>query len=193
MEELFERFALKIRNLDIKFSRCLEKKINWNQKLVIVKGTRGVGKTTLILHYVKSNYKIDKRVLYVSLDDVFFTGYNLSEFIENFVSQGGKHLFIDEIHKYNGDFGEEIKEVLNKFEKLRIVLIGTSVTDYQSKLQFIEDYTVYDLQGLSLREYIYFKEGVKFPILTIEQILFDNFTACERVSMKIDILSLFDS
>jgi len=73
MESLYEQFAFKLRNVDYKHKRYLYDKIDWAGKLVIIKGTRKVGKTTLALQYVRNNYKLDENVLYVSSDNFYFS------------------------------------------------------------------------------------------------------------------------
>lgn len=192
MESLYEQFAFKLRNVDYKHKRYLYEEIDWNRKLVIIKGTRRVGKTTLALQYVKENYKIDGKVLYVSSDNFYFSDKSLSYLIENFVSQGGKHIFIDEVHKYP-EWINEIEKVLNKFDELKIVLIGTAITEYSDSELVFKQAVVYDLSGLSFREYLLFSDNISFGKYSLDEIIKNHSAICSEITKEIDALSIFST
>lgn len=101
MEKLIEIFRKKIASTETCFMRSLESQINWSARLVCIRGSRGTGKTTLILQHIKKTFSdsLDK-VLYVSLDNLYFSDNSLLNFVDDFVKRGGKYLFLDEVHKY---------------------------------------------------------------------------------------------
>jgi hypothetical protein len=100
MEELFEKFYKKMDSISLDFTRSLISRIRWEARLIGIKGARGVGKTTLLLQYIKKNLPLDRSTLYVNLDNIWFAENKLSGMADDFVKQGGKYLFLDEIHKY---------------------------------------------------------------------------------------------
>jgi predicted AAA+ superfamily ATPase len=100
MESLFERSRQKIRYAPVSFIRGIMDKIEWSARLTGIRGARGVGKTTLLLQYIKLNLPRDHTVIYVSLDNIWFAGHKLYDFTDWFVKQGGNYLFLDEVHKY---------------------------------------------------------------------------------------------
>ena len=101
MEKIFEKYRKKILDTDLKFVRGIKDEINWNSRLIGIRGARGVGKTTLMLQYIKRYLKADiDTTLYVSLDNIWFSENKLSDLVDTFVKQGGTNLFIDEVHKY---------------------------------------------------------------------------------------------
>lgn len=100
MNSLYEKYIRKIDATPLKFTRSLMDIIQWDARLIGIKGARGVGKTTLILQYIKKNLAIGESSLYLSLDNIWFAGNSLSALADQFVKQGGKFLFLDEVHKY---------------------------------------------------------------------------------------------
>ncbi len=192
MESLYEQFAFKLRNVDYKHKRYLYDKIDWAGKLVIIKGTRKVGKTTLALQYVKNNYKLDENVLYVSSDNFYFSDNTLKSLVEKFVQNGGKHLFIDEIHKYP-EWTDEINYVLNKYDELKIVLIGTAVIDFSFNEFLNKHAKVYELRGLSFREFLLFKMGTNFETFSFNDILESHVIIASKISKEIDPLFYFSA
>lgn len=99
MKELQEKYIRKIDATPMNFTRSLMETIRWDARLIGIKGARGVGKTTLLLQYIKKNLPIDESSLYVSLDNIWFANNTISSLADQFVKQGGKFLFLDEVHK----------------------------------------------------------------------------------------------
>ena len=107
--------------------RTLMHRINWDAQLVAIRGPRGVGKTTLMLQYMKLHYEVYSReVLYCTLDSVYFSNHTLLELADVFVKNGGKHLFLDEVHKYP-TWSKEIKEVYDMYPDLMVVFSASSL------------------------------------------------------------------
>ena len=128
METLINRCRRLITVTKTDYVRDIIKNINWNCRLISIRGARGVGKTTLMLQYLKLNNIDYKTMLYVSLDSNYFTRHTLLEFVEKFHLQGGQHLFIDEVHKYPG-WSNEIKEIYDSYPDLKVVISGSSLLD----------------------------------------------------------------
>lgn len=134
------------------FERELMQIIDWDSRLILICGPKGVGKSTLMQQYVLKHYDVsDRHVLYCSADSAYFTTHTLVDTAAAFVRQGGKHLFIDEIHKYDG-WSREIKEIYDLYKGLKVVMSGSSLiqlNDGQADLSRRQD--VYDMSGLSFR------------------------------------------
>ena len=100
MEKLFQQFTRRISNTSANFKRYLYDDINWEDRLIAIKGSRGVGKTTLILQHIKLNRPLNEQTLYVSLDDIYFQANTLVDLVEEFYVNGGKYIYLDEVHNY---------------------------------------------------------------------------------------------
>ncbi len=155
------------------FIRDAIRLIDTSDRLIGIKGSRGVGKTTLLLQYLKTRLKNEKAI-YISLDDIYFTENRLIDFIDDFVKNGGKYILIDEIHKYPNWSGE-IKNAYDRYKDLKIVFTGSSILKIrQANADLSRRAVIHSLQGLSLREYINLTEKKSYNILTLEQILSDH-------------------
>ena len=128
MDTLKNRHFALIASTPETFKRSYLTRIQWNERLVGIKGARGVGKTTLLLQYIKKIYADSNKALYVSLDDLFFTENRLIDLSDEFVAKGGQHLFLDEVHKYK-NWSRELKYVYDSFSDLHIVITASSILD----------------------------------------------------------------
>ena len=127
METLFAKQDRLLSLTSTEIIRTLMYQINWDAQLVAIKGPRGVGKTTLMLQYMKQHYEVYSReVLYCTLDSVYFSNHTLLELVDVFVKNGGKHLFLDEVHKYP-TWSKEIKEVYDMYPDLKVVFSASSL------------------------------------------------------------------
>ena len=172
MDKLFQYSAARIHSVDLDFKRYLFTKVNWKNRLIAIVGARGIGKTTLLLQYIKETfYEKPDEVLYVSLDDLYFANNTLVDLADAFVKRGGKYLFLDEVHKYR-NWSQEVKNIYDIFTDLHLVLTGSSALNiYQGTADLSRRAMVYNLQGLSFREFIMFKYKYSFPILDLESVL----------------------
>jgi len=184
MDELYELCSYKLRSITCKYKRYLYDTINWDCKLVIIKGTRKTGKSTLLLQYVKENYKFDNSALYINLSDFYFIGVDLEDVVSKFVSQGGKHLFIDDVHSYP-NWAEVFDEVLTKYETLKITAAGSPVEEYNRNFTTVVA-NLYELSGLSLREFILFSTDTLLPVLSINDIVSSHATISSEITQIID-------
>ncbi|WP_392447302.1 ATP-binding protein [Capnocytophaga canis] len=170
MESLFQYSNHLISNMDTRFTRYLYQKMNWENRLIGIVGARGVGKTTLVLQYIKNELDTNK-TLYVTAEDFYFGSNKLIDLADVFVKFGGKHLFIDEIHKYP-QWAKELKLIYDYYLDLKIVFTGSSVLDIKKGSADLSRRAVlYTMQGLSFREYLNLFHQIELPQYTLEQIL----------------------
>ncbi len=171
MESLFIKHLKKVSAVSLSFQREIADRIHWEERVIGIKGQRGIGKTTLLLQYIRKNFNIDKSALYVSLDDLYFSENNLVELSGEFLSKGGKYLFLDEVHKYP-NWAQEIKNIYDDFPELNIVFTGSSMLQINSsKADLSRRVAYYKMPGMSFREYVNFRLGKSYPIVTIDEIL----------------------
>ena len=171
ISELFEQSLFMLSLTKTTFIRYLYDKIDWENRLVGIKGARGIGKTTLMLQRMKM--ALDSHTaLYVTCDHLYFSNHRLFDLAVRFAKQGGKYLFIDEIHKY-GDWSKELKMIYDLRPDLNIVFTGSSVLDIDKGEQ--DDLSrraiMYDMQGLSFREYLKMFHGINALVLQLDDIL----------------------
>ena len=171
METLISRYKRLLSATSTTYIRSLMHTIHWNNRLVAIRGARGVGKTTLMLQYLKLHYATDGReALYVSLDSGYFTRHTLSELVEQFYLRGGKHLFLDEVHKYP-NWSREIKNVYDEYPDLKVVFSGSSLLQIlNAEADLSRRCISYDMQGLSFREYLQFYHQIELRSYTLEEI-----------------------
>lgn len=170
METLFQYSNQLIAQVDTAFKRYVYHSINWNNRLVGLIGPRGVGKTTLILQHIKTSLN-PQETLYVTSEDFYFAKNRLTDLANDFVKAGGKHLFIDEIHKYP-DWSKELKLMYDYHPELKIVFTGSSILDIKKgSADLSRRAVVYQMQGLSFREYLRLFHQLEVPVYSIDQIL----------------------
>jgi predicted AAA+ superfamily ATPase len=170
MEALFEYSNRLIADVDIRFTRYLYDKINWDSRLIGLVGPRGVGKTTLVLQHIKNNLD-HAHTLYVTAEDFYFAKNRLLDAASDFVKLGGTHLIIDEIHKYP-DWSTELKLIYDYHQDLQVVFTGSSVLDIKKGSSDLSRRAVlYSMQGLSFREYLQLFHQIAIPTFTLDEIL----------------------
>ena len=167
--------------------------VNWNARLIGIKGARGVGKTTLLLQYLKINFTDNRALtLYVSLDSFAFRGKTLLGLADEFVRNGGKHLFLDEVHKYP-NWAQELKNIYDDYPELQIVFTGSSLLEIlNSRADLSRRVVIYHMQGLSFREFIMLETGIYFTPLTLESILKDHLHLAGLINAKIKVFPHFE-
>ncbi|MDX2197202.1 MAG: AAA family ATPase [Cytophagales bacterium] len=165
--------------------------IDWDERLIAVMGPRGCGKTTLLLQYIKLHPEIAKTAAYISLDNLYFHKHNLIDFASRFVKYGGKHLFIDEVHKYP-TWSVEIKNIYDIYPGLKIVITGSSILDiYKGYADLSRRAVRYIMHGLSFREFIWFDRDIKLPSYSLIKILKDHVAIASDITSKLLILPAF--
>lgn len=170
MEKLYELFYRKLKNTPVEFLRYKYNQIKWESRAFGLVGPRGVGKSTMLLQYIKQNLDT-KDTLYVSADNLYFAEHKLVDLADRFVKMGGKHLFIDEIHKYEG-WSRELKQIYDSYDDLQLVISGSSILDiYKGMADLSRRMPIYEMQGLSFREYLRLFHGIDVPVYSMEDIL----------------------
>lgn len=170
MEKLVEYSNKLIQEADTSFLRYMYDEINWQSRMIGLIGPRGVGKTTLVLQYIKQNLN-PTETLYVTAEDFYFVDKRISELVDTFVKYGGKYLFIDEIHKYK-DWSKELKLIYDYHKDLKVVFTGSSVLDIKKGASDLSRRAViYNMQGLSFREYLQLFHNISAKTYSLEEIL----------------------
>ncbi|PWT79161.1 MAG: AAA family ATPase [Bacteroidetes bacterium] len=176
MDELLEKSDLLVSRVSTTFKRYLYDQITWNNRLTGIKGPRGTGKTTLLLQRLKEIGKSPTQAAYFSLDDLFFTINPLTEVAGDFYKRGGKHLFLDEVHKFPG-WAKQIKNLYDFYPDLQIVFTGSSIIDIAREQGDLSRRSrIYELQGLSYREYLSFTNKIHLNPFSLKTILADPAT-----------------
>lgn len=192
MDKLYERHDNYMTDVPMEYIRSIMGRVDWDARLIILKGPKGVGKSTMMKQYIKQHYSPDDRhVLYCSADTSYFTNHTLEEVADKFVMLGGTHLFIDEIHKYP-NWSSEIKEIYDAHKGLRIVLSGSSLIKLNDGDADLSRRMVsYMVPGLSLREYITLETGAELPAVSLQELLSNPNTFCTDVKKKCSPLEHF--
>lgn len=170
MEALQSTFSKLLKETSTSFHRYMYNRINWNARMIGLMGPRGIGKTTLVLQYIKEELP-RKESLYVQAEDFYFANHRLIDLADRFAKIGGKYLIIDEIHKYK-DWSRELKLIYDYHSELHIVFTGSSVLDIaKGAYDLSRRALVYEMQGLSYREYLELFHGIHLPVCTLQQLL----------------------
>ncbi|MDE6200071.1 MAG: AAA family ATPase [Muribaculaceae bacterium] len=170
MEKLFEKSRIRIAEVTTDFIRDIHDEIAWDDRLVAIIGARGVGKTTLLLQHIKL-YDNAATALYVSADDLWFTSHTLVELADTFYKNGGKILYIDEIHRYS-NWSVELKNIYDTYSGLKVVYTGSSILDIRrGGADLSRRHLEYMMYGLSFREYLILAYGIKLPVSSLEDVL----------------------
>lgn len=185
MEKLFKRHDEEIAAAPMSMIRSMMNVIDWSSRLLIIKGAKGVGKSTLMQQYIKMNYKSeDRSVLYCSADSSYFSTHTLLDTADQFAMLGGRHLFIDEVHKYRG-WSREIKEIYDSHKNLKIVLSCSSLLQLNDGDADLSRRMVpYVMPGLSFREFLRFDQDVEIEPVTLNDLLSAPGEYCAAVKKK---------
>jgi len=194
MEALFEKYQQKLRLTPINFVRSMMSEINWEARLIGIKGARGIGKTTLLLQYIKLKLSSElEQTLYVSLDNLWFSSYSVNDLAAEFVKKGGKYIFLDEVHKYPA-WSQALKNIYDDHPTLKIVFTGSSLLEIlNARADLSRRAVVYSMQGFSFREYLSMETGIDFKPLSLQQILNNHLEEATQINQKIKPFQYFDS
>ncbi|MBO7287373.1 MAG: ATP-binding protein [Bacteroidales bacterium] len=192
MNRLFETHIKKVERTDVGFVRNLMNEIDWNARLIGLKGARGVGKTTLLLQRCKLYHKLDGSSLYVSVDNIWFSEHKLYDFASDFAKKGGRYLFLDEVHKYP-NWSQELKNIYDDFPELNIVFTGSSLLEIiNAKADLSRRAVVYEMQGFSFREYLNMTLKLNLQSYSLYEILENHIMIAQNVLKEVKVLKYFE-
>jgi hypothetical protein len=171
MDELLEISGQLIRGTNSVFQRYLFHQIDWEERLIGIKGARGTGKTTLILQFLKKKQEEGNQVVYFSLDEFYFLSNNLVDTAKSFYQSGGQIIGLDEVHKYP-NWSREIKNLYDRYPAIQIVFSGSSIVDFSKEEGDLSRRAImHELHGLSYREYLKLYHEQDLPIISLSQII----------------------
>ena len=181
MEALYRDSNRRLANASMKLTRYLLTEIDWSNRFITITGSRGVGKTTLIYQHMKETFTSSNKALYVSMENPYFYNHSIVDLIEDFHNNGGRYIFLDEVHKYE-NWSRELKFVYDSFSDLHIVITASSILDiYKAEADLSRRAISYSLEELSLREYIEFNSGKKLPSFSFQEIITDHVNIAETL------------
>lgn len=192
MDSLFQTYTRLINSVSLKYTRYLYNEIDWTNRLIGITGSRGTGKTTMILQRIKKDFPDNSKALYISLDNIWFTQNSLLELVNRFQAYGGTHLFLDEVHRYPS-WSIEVKNIYDSYPDLHIVFTGSSILEiYKSNADLSRRAISYHLHGLSFREFLLFEHNIELPSLILDDILTKHQVIAGDISAKTKILPEFE-
>lgn len=175
MEAFFRTHTYLVEHTNAPVRRTLMDEINWDDRMIGIKGTRGVGKTTFLLQYAKEKFGAhDKRCLYVNMNNFYFQGKGIADFAGDFVNNGGKVLLIDQVFK-QPNWSTELRKCYDSYPNLKIVFTGSSVMRLKEENPELHSIVEsYNLRGFSFREYLNLMTGNNFHAYTLDEILHNH-------------------
>ncbi len=193
MESFFRTHTYLVEHTTAPVRRVLMDEINWHDRLIGIKGTRGVGKTTFLLQYAKEHFgSTDRRCLYVNMNNFYFQGRGIADFAGEFVSQGGQVLLIDQVFK-QPNWSRELRECYDKYPKLKIIFTGSSVMRLKEENPELNGIVKsYNLRGFSFREYLNLKAHTSFAPLTLDQIVNNHEAIAKNIVNRVDPTPYFE-
>lgn len=183
----------RVSQIDLSYKRPIYYQINWDNRLIGIKGPKGVGKSTLLLQHIRETFSDLSKILYVSLDNMWFASNSLIDLVEYHYTHGGTHIFLDEIHKYK-HWQDTIKNIYDDYPDLHIVYTGSSILKLKAgDGDLSRRMRSYEMTGLSFREYMAFEGKLQYRVLSLEDILNNHVTIASEIVSKVKILPAFES
>lgn len=172
MEAFFRTHAYLVEHTNATLRRTLMDEINWDDRMIGIKGTRGVGKTTFLLQYAKEIFaKGDRQCLYINMNNFYFQSRGIADFAADFVNHGGKVLLIDQVFK-QPDWSSELRKCYDRYPELKIIFTGSSVMRLKDENPELNGIVKsYNLRGFSFREYLNIITGRRFKAYSLEEII----------------------
>lgn len=187
MDSFFRTHAYLVNHLSNTIRRDLMDEINWNDRLIGIKGTRGVGKTTFLLQYAKEKFSPeDKTCLYINANNFYLQNIGIKEFAGEFYHNGGKVLLVDQVFKHP-DWSAQLRQCYDCFPGLKIVFTGSSVMRLKEENPELNGIVKsYNLRGFSFREYLQFMTRTKLQKYTLEEIIENHEKIASLICSKIN-------
>lgn len=191
MDSIISNSRILVNRVSLEFKRSLYYTFSWDQRLTGIIGGRGVGKTTLILQYMKEHYQNSDEAIYASLDNLYFSKKPLIDFVDEFYKLGGKHLLLDEVHKYP-NWSQELKNIYDSYPDLRVTFTSSSALDvYKGSHDLTRRALLSTLTGLSLREYLKLFYKIAIDSYTIDQIFNDHVKIAQDINQLIKPIKIY--
>lgn len=195
-QEIYEKLLsnqLEILNqVSDKLRRTVLDHIEWQDKLIILAGARGVGKTTIMLQRLNEIMDGGIKVLYISMDDITVSNLTLIEIAKYHLDNGGSHILIDEIHKYN-NWSQELKNIYDRYKSLFVVVTGSSILEINEGQADLSRRAVkYSISGFSLREFINIESKQNFQPYSLSEIIENHEQICRQINKLINPLPFFN-
>ena len=193
MEAFYRTHAYLVEHTNAPVRRALMDEIDWNDRLIGIKGTRGVGKTTFLLQYAKEHFGTDRSCLYINLNNFYFQQRGFADFAGEFLKRGGKVLLIDQVFKYD-DWSHELRTCYDKYPSLHIVFTGSSVMRLKEENPVLNGIVKsYNLRGFSFREYLNLYTNNEFPAYSLDDIISNQEKIAKSILSKVRPLDYFQS
>lgn len=191
-EAFFHTHAYLLEHTNATVRRNLMDEIDWNERMIGIKGTRGVGKTTFLLQYAKEKFGPgDRQCLYVNMNNFYFQGRGIADFAGDFVRHGGRVLLIDQVFK-QPDWSQELRKCHDLYPDLKIVFTGSSVMRLKEENPELNSIVKsYNLRGFSFREYLNLQTGNNFPPYELEDILKNHEHIIKQILPKVSPMRYF--
>ena len=191
METFYRTHSYLVEHTNAPVRRDLMDEIDWNDRLIGIKGTRGVGKTTFLLQYAKEKFGTDHSCLFINMNNFYFSKYTLVEFAAEFVKRGGKVLLIDQVFKYP-EWSHDLRACYEMFPTLKIIFTGSSVMRLKEENPELSGIAkVYYLRGFSFREYLNLQSGNCFRAYTLQEILENHEQIAKTILRNVKPLDYF--
>ena len=193
LQSLFNNYHRKIAKIDTRFKRYLYDQINWDARIIGIKGARGVGKTTLLLQHILLNYEDIDKTLYVSLDDLWFTTHSLIDLVDWADQHGLTRLYLDEVHRYE-QWSETLKNIYDSYPDMSIVYTSSSLLIMDNaKVDLSRRQTTYTLHGMSFREYLDFEGILHADAIPLEELLEHHVQHAMKITKEVKVASHFET
>ena len=192
MDAFFRTHTYLVEHVNAPVRRRLMDEINWDDRLIGIKGTRGVGKTTFLLQYAKEHYgATDRQCLYVNMNNFYFQGRGIADFAGEFYRHGGKVLLIDQVFK-QPDWSHELRQCYDNYPELKIVFTGSSVMRLKEENPELNGIVKsYNLRGFSFREYLNLQTNQQFEPYTLKDIINNHEEITRQILSKVSPMKYF--
>lgn len=192
MEALFLAYNRKLQETDCTFQRFLYNKIDWNERLIGIKGARGVGKSTMILQHIKMTFSDTTKAFYASLDHIWFANHTLLDLVEYLYTHEVNHIFLDEVHRYHG-WIREIKNIYDSYPQIHIVFTGSSLLEINNaEADLSRRLRIYSLPGMSFREFVAINRIAELPVFELNEILTNHVQIASSITANFKVLPHFE-
>ncbi len=192
METLFRAYNRRLEETRTNYLRYLYYNIDWSERLIGIKGAKGVGKTTMLLQHIKMLFPNRSQAFYTSLDNIWFSSHTLTELVEYIYTHGVTHLFLDEVHKYPA-WVRELKNIYDDYPQLHIVFTGSSLLEIDhAEGDLSRRLRIYTLRGLSFREYLDIIDAGQLPLLTLQDVLSNHMQLASSITSAIKVIPHFE-